>query len=169
VQLAQTFHAREESPLAIVKPLLDVKREDVPPARRPDPEGDRDRVVRLVADGERDPLHAELFRARRGTAVQADRGLARRQPLDLDVAPADPADAEPEHLRDGFLGGPPTRERLGPETDVALFERCQDARGEALPEPLDRRPDPLDLDDVDAELRGARGRRDRHGAAATPP
>ena len=82
----------------------------------------------------RDPVHAELLGARRGPAVEADRRLAGRQPLDLDVAPADAADAEPEDLADGLLRGPAAGERLGPVADVALLARRQDALREPLPE-----------------------------------
>ena len=135
------------------------------PAARPDPERDRDRVIRFVADRERDPVHPELVGAGGGPAVQADGRLAGRQPLDLDVAPADPPDAEPEDLADGLLGRPAAGERLGPHPDVALLGGGQDALRESLAEPLDRAADPVDLDDVDPELRDARlgagQRRDR--------
>jgi hypothetical protein len=53
--------------------------------------------------------------------VQAHGRLAGRQPLDLDVAPADSTDAEPEDLADGLLGRPAAGERLGPHPDVALL------------------------------------------------
>ena len=55
----------------------------------PDAEGDRDGVLGLVADRHRDPLHPELLRPGGRAAVEPDRRLAGRQPLDLDVAPAD--------------------------------------------------------------------------------
>src|SRR4029077_19633292 len=135
------------------------------PAGGPDPERDRHRVVRFVADREGDPVHAELLGPGGGAAVEADRGLTRRQPLDLDLLPADAPDAEPEDLADGLLGCPAAGERLGPEADVALLGGGQDAPREALAEPLDRTADPVDLDDVDPELGDARigtgQRRDR--------
>ena len=121
-------------------------------AGRPDPERDRHRVVRFVRDRDGDPLHPELFGASRGAAVEPDGGLPGRHPLDLDVAPADAADAEPEDLRDGLLGRPAAGHRLGPAADVALLRLGQHPPGEARPEPLERRPDPIDLDDVDPEL-----------------
>src|SRR3954462_7302985 len=83
--------------------------------------------------------------------VEAHGGLAGRQPFDLDIPPADPPDAEPEDLGDRLLGGPAAGERLGPRADVALLGGGQHASREPLAEPLDRRPDPVDLDDVDAE------------------
>ena len=49
VQRAEPLHPGEEPPLAVVEPLLDVEREDVAAAGRPDAERDRDRVVGLVA------------------------------------------------------------------------------------------------------------------------
>src|SRR5580765_4828564 len=96
VELPQPLHPGEEPPLAVVEPFLDVEREDVAPAGGPDPERDRHRVVRFVADREGDPVHSELLGPGGGTAVEADRRLTRRQPLDLDFLPADAPDAEPE-------------------------------------------------------------------------
>ena len=90
--------------------------------------------------------------------MEAHGRLAGRQPLDLDVAPADAPDAEAEHLRDGLLGGPAAGHRLGPAADVALLVRGEDALRESVAEPVERRGDPVDLDDVDAEL--GRARRD---------
>ena len=69
----------------------------------PDPERDRDRVVGFVGDRDGDPLHPELLGPGRGAAVEPDRGLAGRHPLDLDVAPADAPDAEPEDLETASL------------------------------------------------------------------
>ena len=91
--------------------------------RGADPEGDRDRVVRLVADRDGDPAHAELLGARGGAAVEPDRRLAGRQALDLDLAPADAPDAEAEDLADRLLGGPAAGERLGPVADVGAAPR----------------------------------------------
>ena len=142
----------------LVEPVLDVGREHVAPAGRSHAERDRHREFVLVADRERDPLHAELLGTCGGPPVQAHRRLAGRQPLDLDVAPADAADAQPEHLRDGLLGGPAPGHRARPAAHVALFGRRQDPRFEARPESLERAPDAPDADDVDAEL----GRPGRH-------
>ena len=147
----------QDGPLAIVDPLLDVEREDVPAAGRPDAEGDGDGVVRLVGDRQGDPAHPELLRPGGGTTVQAHGRLPRRQALDLDVLPADAPDAEAQDLADGLLGGPPSGERLGPIAHIASFVRGQDAVREARAEAGDRRPDPVHLDDVDAELGRARG------------
>ena len=126
VERPEPLHPGEQPPLAVVEPLLDVEREDVPPARRPDAERDRDGVVGFVGDRHGDPVHPELLGARRRPAVEPDRRLAGRQPLDLDVAPADPADAEPEDLGHRLLRRPATGERLGPHPDVALLVRRQD-------------------------------------------
>ena len=87
-----------------------------------------------------------------GTAVEAHGGLPGRQSLDLDVAPADAANAEAQHLGDRLLGSPAAGHRLGAAADVALLVGSQHALGEALAESLQGRPDPLDLDDVDAKL-----------------
>src|SRR6188472_309146 len=89
VERPQPVHAGQQPPLAVVEPCLDVLREDVAPAGGPDPERDRDRVVRRVGDGDRDPDHPELARTSLGAAVKADGRLPRRQPFDLDFAPAD--------------------------------------------------------------------------------
>ena len=151
---AQPLDAGEDAAFAIVEPILDVRREKVPAARRADAERHRHRIVGLVRDGDRDATHAELLGARRGTAVEAHAGLAGRQPLDLDVTPADAPDAEPEHLRDRLLGRPATGHRLRPASDVALLGRRQDPVREAIAEAFERRADALDADDVDAELRG---------------
>ena len=156
VKVAEPLHPGEQPSLPVVESLLDVEREDVPSTGAPDPEGDRDRVVGLVADRHRDPLHAELLRPGGRAAVEADRRLAGRQPLDLDVAPADAAHPQPQHLRHGFLRRPSTGEGLRSKTDIALFRRRQDPARELLAEALDGRPDPVDLDDVDAELRDGR-------------
>ena len=118
---AEALDPGEDPPLALVEAVLDVGREDEPAAGRPDAERDRHRVVRFVADRDRDPLHAELLGPRGGPPVQADGRLAGRQPLDLDVAPADAPDAEAEHLGDGLLGRPAAGHRLGPVADVALL------------------------------------------------
>ncbi len=142
----------EDPPLAVVESILDVGREEVAAARRPEAEGHRHRVVRLVADRHGDAAHAELLGADLGSPVEAHGRLAGRQALDLDIPPADAADAEPEHLRDGFLGCPAAGHRLGSIADVALLGRGQDTSSEARAEALERRADPFDLDDVDAEL-----------------
>ena len=167
-QLAQPLHPGEDPPLAIVEPLLDVGREEVSAAGRPDAERDRDRVVGFVGDRHRDPAHAELLGPRRGAAVEADGRLAGRQPLDLDVAPADAADAEPEDLATRPPSPPSGRRtsRAGRGRSAArpaVRTRFENRVAEAL----ERRPDPLDLDDVDAELRGAR-RAPGRGSARPP-
>ena len=63
-----------------------------------------------------------------------------------------PRTPEAQDLGHGLLGGPATGERLGSLAHVALLARGQDPVGEALPEPRDRGRDPVDLDDVDAQL-----------------
>jgi len=89
--------------------------------------------------------------------VEPDRGLAGRQPFDLDVAPADAAHPEAEDLGHGLLGRPAAGHRLGSAADVALLGVGQDPPCEPCPEPLEGRADPVDLDDVDTEL-GRAGR-----------
>ena len=63
-------------------------------------------------------------------------------------------------MRDGLLGGPAAGHRLGPAADVALFRFGQHALREARPKRAERGADPVDPDDVDAEL----GRAGRHAA-----
>ena len=86
--------------------------------------------------------------------MKSDGGLAGRQPLDLDVAPADAADAEAEHLADRLLGRPAARERLGPIAHVAALRLGQHPAAESVAEALERLADAPDPDDVDPELRG---------------
>ena len=150
--VAQALQPGEDPPFALVEPGLDVEREDVAAAGGPDAERDRHRVVRFVGDGDRDPAHAELVGTGRRPAVQPDRRLAGRQPLDLDVAPADAAHAEPEDLRHRLLGGPATGHRLGAIADVAALGVGQHPAREARSEAIERGADPGDLDDVDPEL-----------------
>ncbi len=121
------------------------------------------RVVGFVRDRDGDALHPELVRSCRGAPVETDGRLSGRQPLDLDVTPADAADAEPEDLGDRLLRRPSTGHRLRPVTDVAPLRIGQDAFREPRPEPLQRGPDPLHLDDVDAEF--GRPARDEAGRA----
>src|SRR5450756_2375813 len=89
VQDTEPFHAGENPPLSVVEARLDVGREHEPTARRSYAERDRDSVLVLVADRDRDALHPELLGARSRPPVEPDRRLARRQPLDLDLLPAD--------------------------------------------------------------------------------
>ena len=158
-RLAQPPHAGEDAPLAVVEARLDVGREEEPAASRPDAERDRDRVVRLVADRDRDPVHAQLLGPGRGAAVEADRRLAGGQPLDLDVAPADAADAQPEDLATRPPWPPSGRpwSRAGRARSAA--RRRQDPLRNRSPNLRERAADALDLDDVDAQL----GRARRHG------
>src|SRR5437773_1017818 len=156
-QPAEPLEAGEDSSLAVVEAVLDVGREEEPAAGGSDAERNCDRVIGLVADRQRDPRHAQLLRPSRRAPVQPNGGLARWQPLDLDVAPADAADAQAKHLRDGLLRRPATRERLGPVTDVAVLARRQHASREARTEPLERLADSIDADDVDAQFRRPRG------------
>src|SRR4051794_28090883 len=81
----------EDASLPVIESLLDVGREDEPPAGGPDAERDRDGVFGFMRDGDRDPLHAELVCACGRTPMKADGRLTGREALDLDVAPADPA------------------------------------------------------------------------------
>ena len=155
VERAQPIQPGEQLPLSIVEAVLDVRREDVAAAGGADAEGDRHRVIRLVGDRNRDPGHAELLGASRGPSVQPHRGLPGRQSLDLDVAPADSADSEPEDLAHRLLRRPAPGERLRSIANVATLGRRQDSLGEPFPEPTDRRPDPIHLDDVDPQLAGA--------------
>src|SRR4051812_10926728 len=72
VELAEVLEPAEDPSLAVVEPLLDVRREEESPARGPDTERNRDGVVRLVTDRDRDARHPELLTASLRAAVQAD-------------------------------------------------------------------------------------------------
>src|SRR6185295_4994586 len=113
-EVAQPLHPGEDPPFTIVETFLDVRREQEPPAGRADPEGDRDRVLGLVADRDRDAGHAQLLCTLRRAAVEPDRGLARREPLDLDLGPADATNPEAEDLAHRLLCRPAAGEVLGP-------------------------------------------------------
>ena len=124
VERAQPLHPGQEPPLAIVEPVLDVGREDVAAAGGPDAERDRDRVVGLVGDRDRDPGHPELLA--RGRAARPWRRTAgwpvgsrsismSRQPM--------PRTPSPRTLLTGLLRRPAPGERLGPVADVALLGR----------------------------------------------
>ena len=79
-------------------------------------------------------------------------GWPGRQPLDLDLGPADPAHAQPQHLGHGLLRGPAPGEVLRPVADVAALALGQHPAREPVAEALDRVRDAVDLDDVDPEL-----------------
>ena len=147
------------------EPRVDVEREDVPAARRPHAERDRHRVLGLVGDRDGDAAHAQLLGAapRRGRGGTIDGWPVGSRSTSMSFQPT-PRTPEAQHLGHGLLGGPATGERLGAVADVALLGGGQDAVGEALPEALDRGRDPVDLDDVDAEL--GRARRDVPGPRA---
>ena len=157
LQLAKPAHAGEDLALAVVQPCLDVDREHERATEGADAEGDGDRVLLLVADGHRDALHAQLVGATESAIVELDRRLPRGQSHDLDLAPADSPDTQPEHLAHGLLGRPATGQVLRPVTDVGAFCIGQDPLREPVPETGQRLPDPIDLDDVDAQLGRARG------------
>src|SRR5262245_15384667 len=131
VERVQALDPGQQSPLAVVEPLVDVDREDEATAGRPDAERDRNCVISLVGDRDGDPRHPELPRPPFRAAVEADCRLSRRQPLDLDLLPADAPHAQPEDLADGLLRGPAAGERLGPIADVAALRRRQDTLREA--------------------------------------
>src|SRR6266545_2660604 len=154
----QAFHPREEPALPVFEPGFDVGREQEPSPGGPHTEGDRNGELGLVADGDRHPAHAQLSGPGGGPAVEADGGLAGWQPLDLDVAPADPPNPKAQDLAHGLLGRPAAGHRLRAAADVPLLRGGQDPPDEAIAESLQRGPDPLDPDDVDTEL----GRPGRH-------
>ena len=121
------LHSGQDASLAVIEALLDVQREEVPAAGRTDAERNGHCVVRLVADRDRDPLHAELAGPRGRPAVQADGRLSGWQPLDLDLTPADAADAEAQNLGHRLLGRPSPGHRFGPIPHVALLRRGENA------------------------------------------
>src|SRR5215212_9542450 len=108
----QSLHSGEDPPLSVIETLFDVDGEDVAPARRADPERDRNGVLGLVADRDRDAVHSQLLGSSCGPAMQPNRRLAGRQPLYRELGPADAPNAEPEDLAHGLLRGPPSGEVL---------------------------------------------------------
>src|SRR5258706_3067642 len=154
-RIAKSLQPGQDPALAVVETLLDVEREQVAAPGRANPEGDRHRVIGLVADGQRDASHAELAGRLLGPTVEDHGRLAGREPLDLDLLPADAAHPEPQHLAHCFLGRPAAGERLRPIADVTLLARGQNAAGEAGAELGERVADPGHLDDVDPDLGGA--------------
>ncbi len=167
IEAPESLDARQDLPLAIVQAILDVDREDVGATGRAHAEGDGHGVRALVADGDRDAAHAELLGATLGAVVETDAGLAGRQADDLDLPPADAADAEPEDLADGLLGGPAAGHGLGTAAHVGGFRVGQHPAREAGAEALQRGPDALDVDDVDAQLGRPVGHRGERGHGAT--
>src|SRR6266576_3090784 len=63
---------------------------------------------RAVSAALRPPRPPDRGSSRLGAPVQRDRRLPRARTTDLDLAPADSANSETEHFRDGFLRGPAT-------------------------------------------------------------
>src|SRR4030042_297884 len=86
------------------------------------------------------------------------RAPPRRPPLrpprppadDLDVLPADLADASPERLGDRFLGGQARRQGRRVTAAVDHLLHREEAVEESLPVTQDRPVEPGDLDDVGA-------------------
>src|SRR5919197_6753258 len=156
LQIPNAFETGEDPTFAIVQPLLDVEREQEAAAGGAHAERDRDRVIGLVADRQGDALHAELPRPALRATVQPDGWLACRQAFDLDVAPPDAADTQPENLRHGLLRGPATGHRFRPVAHVPLLGGRQDSPREAAAKALERSSDPLDPDDVDPQFGRAR-------------
>src|SRR5439155_2347535 len=89
--------------------------------------------------------------------VKRDRRLASASSTNFDLAPADAADSETEHLRDGFLRRPPTREMQDVRAAVHLLPLGIDAIEEASRMLLEHIADPRCLDDVDADFRAHKG------------
>ena len=165
VQVAKATHPCQQLLLAVIEAGFDIDREDEGATLCTDAEGDGDGIFVLVTDGYRDPLHAQLVGAPQRAIVEPHDGLAGGQAHDLDLPPTHTADAQTEHLADGFLGGPAAGEALRTITHVGVLGRGQDTAGEAAPVPGDGARDALDLDDVDAQLRGARRGHGRPGLA----
>ena len=151
-------HPGQDLPLPVVQARLDVHGEHEGAALGPDAERDGHRVVALVADGHGDAAHAQLVGATQGAVVQPHRRLAGRQAHDLDLAPADPPDAQSEDLAHRLLGRPPAGQVLRPVAHVGSLGVGQDALREPLAEARQRLADAIHLDDVDAQLGRALGR-----------
>src|SRR5450432_4098669 len=124
----------QDARLALIDPGLDIGREDVAPAERPDPEGNRHGVLRLVADRNGDAAHPELLGPGSSAVMEPDGGRAGGQAFDLDLLPADPPDAQAKDLADGLLGSPPAGHRLRAAADIAALSGGQDPVAEALAE-----------------------------------
>src|SRR5438105_13154024 len=89
--------------------------------------------------------------------MKRDRRLASASSTNFDLAPADAADSETEHLRDGFLRGPPTREMQDVRAAIHLFPFCVDTIEEAPRMLLEHIAYAHCLDDVDTNLRAHKG------------
>jgi len=78
--------------------------------------------------------------------------LTRARAPDLDLSPADAANAESEHLRDGLLRGPPAGEMQDVRAAVHLLPLGVHAIEKSPWMLLEHIPDPSSLDDVDPDL-----------------
>src|SRR5687768_3449408 len=118
-------------------------------------DGDGNRHAPLVRDRDAHLFEVHGLGPTRGAAMEVD--LRRTGPVrqDRDVAPSDAAHAEAEHLADGLLGRPATRDPLDPASAVALLVFGQDAKPKAVREAGQDGMDAVDVDEVDPDLMAA--------------
>src|SRR5437867_10082953 len=103
-------------------------------------------------DGQRG-LQTDRFASRFSTTMKSDRRLTGSCSPDLDLSPADAANAEAEHLRDGFLRSPSPREMQDVRAAVHLLPLRIHAVEKSPRMLLEHVADPRGLDDVDADFR----------------
>ena len=110
---------------------------------------------RLEAAGDRvvgvDLRDAEVLCPSRRPSMQSNRRLAGGLPFDLDLAPADPADPESEHLRHRLFRRPATGHGLRSSAHIGAFGVGQDSGLEPRGMPLQDACDARHTNDVDAD------------------
>ena len=109
--------------------------------------------VPFVRDADGHVLQPERGRSGRRPRVEANLRCSCRVGQDSDLAPADPADAQPKHLADRLLGGPAPGDPLGPRPAVARLALGQDPLAESIRKATQRGDDAVDVDQVDADIR----------------
>jgi hypothetical protein len=84
--------------------------------------------------------------------MEQDLRLAGEVGQDLDLAPADAAHPEPEHLADRLLGRPASGDPLGSPTAVTLLGIGQHPQPEAIRKAGEDGDDAVDVDQVHPDL-----------------
>src|SRR5439155_16188095 len=139
-----------------------------PTARSAQPYGHRDREIADMRnrDGQRG-LQTDRFASRFSTTVKRDRRLTGSCSPDLDLSPADAANAQTEDLRDGFLRSPSPGEMQDVRAAVHLLPLRIHAVEKSPRMLLEHVADPRGLDDVDADF-GAHARSGRVRRVLSP-
>src|SRR5437868_8433865 len=117
------------------------------------PYGHRDRQIADVRDRHRErTLQSDRGSSRLGAPVQGHGRLTGARASDLDLAPADAPNPEPEDLRHGLFSGPSAGEMEDVRATVHLLPLRIHAVQEAPRVLLQHVADTRGLDDVDADL-----------------